>query len=227
MDTTTHHSTPRHHKAFTLIEVTLAVGVLTIAVLTLIGLLGSTFSQVEEVVQTNRALSVIQTVNAALDSPKIIAGDTILEGDKDTPDFDRLYTVLSRAVDKKVILFFYTMEVKNDKGSVGTIPIVHYSAGGIFTPEEYVTRNGVGPVFRVELSISKLLEKQQIELDTKDAIPKNKEYDGGALPAKAEEYALAFLPLYAEVYIHPPNNLSPEQIPASRPILGANIIINR
>lgn len=227
MDATPHHTVHYRRKAFTLIEVVIAVGVLSIAILTLIGLLGSTFTQVEEVVQTNRALSVIQAVNAALDAPQTIAGDKILEGEKGMPDFDRLYPILSRAVDRKVILFFYTIEVKNDKGSTGIIPIIRYSSGGNFTQDEYIEQNGFGPIFRVELSISKLLEKQQIELDTKEAIPKSTEYTGGALPGKAEEYALAFLPLYAEVFSHPLGNLSVDQMPATRPILGANIIINR
>jgi len=51
---------------FTLTEVLLAIGVLTIAVLALIGLLGPTIGQVSDVVANTEAMSTVSKVNATL-----------------------------------------------------------------------------------------------------------------------------------------------------------------
>ena len=50
-------SPSRRRPGFSLIEVTLAIGILGMAILSLVGILGSTFQQVDEIMQTNRALS--------------------------------------------------------------------------------------------------------------------------------------------------------------------------
>ena len=66
---------------FSLVEVTLAIGIVGVAILSLVGILGSTFQQVDDIMQTNRALSGVTRLVAALDSPRSIiyhqAGDTL------------------------------------------------------------------------------------------------------------------------------------------------------
>ena len=65
---------------FSLVEVTLAIGIVGVAILSLVGILGSTFQQVDDIMQTNRALSGVTRLVAALDSPRSIiyhqSGDT-------------------------------------------------------------------------------------------------------------------------------------------------------
>jgi hypothetical protein len=60
--------------------VTLAIGIVGVAILSLVGILGSTFQQVDEIMQTNRALSGVTRFIGALDNPRSIiyhqAGDT-------------------------------------------------------------------------------------------------------------------------------------------------------
>lgn len=60
---------------FTLVEVILAVGVIGIAIASLVGILTSTFQQVDDVLQTNRALTAAQGVITALDNPRSILRD--------------------------------------------------------------------------------------------------------------------------------------------------------
>ena len=60
---------------FTLVEVILAVGVIGIAIASLIGILTSTFQQVDDVLQTNRALTAAQGLVTALDNPRSILRD--------------------------------------------------------------------------------------------------------------------------------------------------------
>ena len=63
-------STVRH--GFSLVEVTLAIGIVGMAILSLVGILGSTFQQVDDIMQTNRALSGVTRLIGALDNPRSI-----------------------------------------------------------------------------------------------------------------------------------------------------------
>lgn len=66
------HSPSRRRAGFSLIEVTLAIGILGMAILSLVGILGSTFQQVDEIMQTNRALAGVTRLIGALDNPRSI-----------------------------------------------------------------------------------------------------------------------------------------------------------
>ncbi len=57
---------------FSLVEVTLAIGIVGVAILSLVGILGSTFQQVDEIMQTNRALSGVTRLIGALDNPRSV-----------------------------------------------------------------------------------------------------------------------------------------------------------
>jgi Tfp pilus assembly protein PilV len=74
------HSSTSARRGFSLVEVTLAIGIVGVAILSLVGILGSTFQQVDDIMQTNRALSGVTRLVAALDNPRSIiyhqAGDT-------------------------------------------------------------------------------------------------------------------------------------------------------
>ena len=59
-------------RGFSLVEVTLAIGIVGVAILSLVGILGSTFTQVDDIMQTNRALSGVTRLVAALDNPRSI-----------------------------------------------------------------------------------------------------------------------------------------------------------
>jgi len=71
---------PSARPGFSLVEVTLAIGIVGVAILSLVGILGSTFQQVDDIMQTNRALSGVTRLVAALDNPRSIivhqGGDT-------------------------------------------------------------------------------------------------------------------------------------------------------
>jgi Tfp pilus assembly protein PilV len=63
-------SMPR--RGFSLVEVTLAIGIVGMAILSLVGILGSTFQQVDDIMQTNRALAGVTRLIGALDNPRSI-----------------------------------------------------------------------------------------------------------------------------------------------------------
>ena len=64
-------STPAR-RGFSLVEVTLAIGIVGIAIMSLVGILGSTFQQVDEIMQTNRALAGVTRLVGALENPRSI-----------------------------------------------------------------------------------------------------------------------------------------------------------
>lgn len=216
----------RHRGAFTLVEVMLAVGVLSLAILALVGLIGATFQQVEEIVETNRALAVAGTVNAALDRPELIGGDRIPNAtDKEKSPFDVVYDYAKDAVDKRrLTLFHFTRQITSPSGHTTVVPIVYHAPGNNFDKTLYDAQDGTGPVYRVDISISSSLEGLRIELDN-DARQRDTIYAGGPLPSTPASYALAYLPLLLEIYPH--NFASTDQTQAIAPILSQEIAINR
>ncbi len=70
MKSSSNPGTPR--RGFSLVEVTLAIGIVGMAILSLVGILGSTFQQVDDIMQTNRALSGVTRLIGALDNPRSI-----------------------------------------------------------------------------------------------------------------------------------------------------------
>ena len=62
-------------KGFSLVEVVLAIGIFLVTVLALVGLLGPTLQSVDEVEKTDEVSSIVNTVNAFLQSsPEIAPG---------------------------------------------------------------------------------------------------------------------------------------------------------
>jgi len=111
-------TTPSSRPGFSLIEVTLAIGIVGVAILSLVGILGSTFQQVDDIMQTNRALAGVSRLVGALDNPRSIVfvdatGETvpnnsryIMEanlnldgGNPSASNFDIAYRLLQRARD--------------------------------------------------------------------------------------------------------------------------------
>jgi len=127
-------NTSTSRPGFSLVEVTLAIGIVGVAILSLVGILGSTFQQVDDIMQTNRALSGVTRLVAALDSPRSIiyhqSGDTTglvenkqyvhqgiaaLDPNPTTqpaPNFDIAYRLLSQAKDTNSAVWLYVYERK-------------------------------------------------------------------------------------------------------------------
>jgi hypothetical protein len=83
---------PRNHSSvrpgFSLVEVTLAIGIVGVAILSLVGILGSTFQQIDEIMQTNRALAGVTRLIGALDNPRsIVYLDASLEKEPDNKKY--------------------------------------------------------------------------------------------------------------------------------------------
>jgi len=123
----------RRRRGFTLVEVILAVGVIGIAIASLIGILATTFQQVDDIMQTNRALTAAQGLVTGLDNPRSILRDLTVSGGLshnntasaylpsragianatgDAPNFDLAYNLLRGAVDANNAVWLYVYERK-------------------------------------------------------------------------------------------------------------------
>jgi len=130
----TMRSSSPSRRGFSLVEVTLAIGIVGIAIMSLVGILGSTFQQVDDIMQTNRALSGVTRLVGALENPRSIlyltsAADTTatnstylqqgivsLDPDPANPasNFDIAYRLLAGAKDNgatAVWLYVYERKV--------------------------------------------------------------------------------------------------------------------
>ena len=130
---------PLRRPGFSLIEVTLAIGVVGIAILSLVGILGSTFQQVDDIMNTNRALAGVTRLIGALDKPRTIAylpagataantkyinqtaltftagnGSSIgpLDPAGDASDFDLAYRLLANAATSPTAVWVYVYDRK-------------------------------------------------------------------------------------------------------------------
>ncbi len=213
---------------FTLVEVILAVGVIAMAIMALIGLLGTTFQQVQDVVETNQAIGVVTKVNAALDNPRTVGGEKIPNAETTTA-FDAVYDFVKNAHGTNpVVLYYFQKEINFDNlGKETSIPVMYRAASDNFTQVLYNQQGGTGSVFRVEIRISNLLENQRIFVDTSTYEPTDATYVAGSSLPDVNSYALAYLPLEVRVF---PHDFSDNSLNASRdirPILTQNIVINR
>jgi type II secretory pathway pseudopilin PulG len=142
-------SSSKSRSGFSLVEVTLALGIVGMAILSLVGILGATFQQADEIMQTNRALAAATRLIGAFDNPRSIV---CLNGDSNNPynppikttpstsiknyisgnsstkfsNFDLSYNLLRTATNSNNAIWFY---VYDRKLSVGDAEFTQDSSG--------------------------------------------------------------------------------------------------
>lgn len=231
--------TPRKpRRGFSLIEVVLALGVVSASVLALIGILGSTFSSAREIALQHRAINAVTQLDGAFQSASGILDLPL--GNPGDPAFDRIYKALSDkgALDgnKFVDIFVYQ---RNDDRSPA-VPVVYMPASGQFKIEEAKSDSkhagiDTSTVFRMRVRLSLLMTGKLYKLDTStyEASPSITWNPGTPLPKTSDEYALAYLPLSIEIFPHdfsegtdpgPNTDVTKELV---KPILTQTVVINR
>ena len=217
---------------FTLVEVIIAVGVVGVAIASLIGILASTFQQVNDIMQTNAALTSAQGLVTALDNPRIIFKDltassgvsknetaaSYLDNTADKPNFDIVYDLLKNADTPANGVWVYVYERKqvissvevissatntyNLNGNPALVEVVKMTSDN-FTPDLAQARNVLGSPMRVRLTLSKLLVGQRVRLDPGTGEPFiPATVYAGGSLPLVDEFALAYLPIVAEFYPH-------------------------
>jgi hypothetical protein len=152
---------------FSLIEVVLAIGIFLVTVLALVGLLGPTLQSVDEVEKTDEVASVVNTVNAFLQSsPNIAVGGQ--------SKFETIYKELN--TDGFITAFVFRAYDNNDdinlvvgfgdKFQVGEVDKARVLAADISTNSNVIA---AGPIYRVILTASSATPVDHLTDGSRDA----------------------------------------------------------
>lgn len=176
-------------KAFTLVEVMIAVGVLSVSLAALIGLLAAISTKVAEVRSASKAISLVNDLEVILKSKA----------------FDEVYTWVRNPRQSYVVYFWdeYANDKDVDDPSLVCISSEDSGRRQSAPPNSEELKRTEGNVYRVLLSLNEdALKGCRTELASPDS-----EYNGGPLPASADMYGEAFLPITVEVLADPVNDI--------------------
>ena len=151
----------RSEYGFSLIEVVLAIGIFLVTVLALVGMLGPTLQSVDEVEKTDEIASVVNTVNAFLQSsPDIVSATS--SGSK----FDAIYNAV-KSNDYATVLVFRSYE---DSVSTDIELIVGFlgETNARLVASDFA--NTAGPIYRVVLSASSVTPEAELNDRNTDGI---------------------------------------------------------
>lgn len=137
-------------KGFSLIEVVLAIGIFLVTVLALVGLLGPTLQSVDEVEKVDETSSVVNTVNAFLQSsPDINPG-----GSK----FDAIYNAVTSEDHATIFVYrYYDDQTSSDEKidiAIGFAPGESGVNNRAIVSQNFGFGKAAGPIYRVVLSAS-------------------------------------------------------------------------
>ena len=147
----------RSEFGFSLIEVVLAIGIFLVTVLALVGLLGPTLQSVDEVEKTDEVASVVNTVNAFLQSsPDIAVGSQ--------SKFETIYDAISNNSNSEATIFVYRYyDNKTDPDNETIALEVGFATGEPVDVRAKVNQpatnpanfaDAAGPIYRVVLTAS-------------------------------------------------------------------------
>ena len=151
----------RSEYGFSLIEVVLAIGIFLVTVLALVGMLGPTLQSVDEVEKTDEIASVVNTVNAFLQS-----SPDIVNSSSSVSKFDAIYNAV-KSNDYATVLVFRSYE---DSVSTDIELIVGFlgETDALLVASDFA--NTAGPIYRVVLSASSVTPEAELNDRNADGI---------------------------------------------------------
>ena len=170
--------------AFTLVEVMLAVGVMAIAISSMIGLLSAITANINQIRQQNKAVTLVANV------------ETILK----EKNFDTVYQWVLNPTEPHVIYFWDEYQNPDDPDNSSLVTISSEQEGMMsgMPPDNEHLKRSEGEVYRVLVSVY-----QEGLKGEKITVGDSSEYGGGALPGDSQMYAVAYLPVKVEILADP------------------------
>lgn len=182
----------KSRKAFTLVEVMLAVGVIAVSITAMIGLLASITASLNVSRHQNKAMTLVSNVETTLQMQA----------------FSTVYRWVQNPSTPYIIFFWDEYQNPDDADNSSLMTMSSELVG---TPKEppSSTRlaNGEGDVYRVIISLyQKGLKGQRIDVDS------SMTYGGsGGLPGAPDSYALSYIPIKVDIYAEPRNNITRDE----------------
>jgi type II secretory pathway pseudopilin PulG len=148
---------------FSLIEVVLAIGIFLVTVLALVGMLGPTLQSVDEVEKTDEIASVVNTMNAFLQSSSDIGNSSATPPES---KFDAIYKAV-KSNDYATVFVFRSYE---DSDSTDIELIVGFLDETYASLVDSDFENTAGPIYRVVLSASSVNPEAELNDRNNDGI---------------------------------------------------------
>lgn len=174
--------------AFTLVEVMLVVGVMAIAISSMIGLLSAITANINQIRQQNKAVTLVANV------------ETILK----EKNFDTVYQWVLNPTEPHVIYFWDEYQNPDDPDNSSLVTISSEQEGMMsgMPPDNEHLKRSEGEVYRVLVSVY-----QEGLKGEKITVGDSSEYGGGALPGDSQMYAVAYLPVKVEILADPRDDI--------------------
>ena len=174
--------------AFTLVEVMLAVGVMAIAISSMIGLLSAITANINQIRQQNKAVTLVANV------------ETILK----EKNFDTVYQWVLNPTEPHVIYVWDEYQNPDDPDNSSLVTISSEQEGMMsgMPPDNEHLKRSEGEVYRVLVSVY-----QEGLKGEKITVGDSSEYGGGALPGDSQMYAVAYLPVKVEILADPRDDI--------------------
>lgn len=171
--------------AFTLVEVMLAVGVMAIAISSMIGLLSAITANINQIRQQNKAVTLVANV------------ETILK----EKNFDTVYQWVLNPTEPHVIYFWDEYQNPDDPDNSSLVTISSEQEGMMsgMPPDNEHLKRSEGEVYRVLVSVY-----QEGLKGEKITVGDSSEYGGGALPAIPRCTPWRIFPVKVEILARPP-----------------------
>lgn len=197
----------KKRSGFSLVEVTLALGIVGMAILSLVGILGATFRQADEIMQTNRALAAATRLIGALDNPRsIVKFDSnggymqskFSSAASTVSNFELIYNEFQSLANSSNPVWFYVYDRKvtsptseftqvdgvssyNVYSNPTVTEVALASESPILNPRVANARNIVGNPLRVKVTLSRLLIGQRCVIDSSTFEPAVGTWNGTAV----------------------------------------------
>ena len=185
---------------FSLIEVVLAIGIFLVTVLALVGLLGPTLQSVDEVEKTDEIASVVNTINAFLQSSPDIAPTS--------SKFNAIYEAVSSTSRDEATLFVYRYyDDVTDPNKENIALEVGFAAGEPVDNRAIVNQppanpadfsKAAGPIYRVVLTAS------SVTPDTLRSDPRNANGIYTLVQASVDDYPEGYLAMEVRIFAEDP-----------------------
>ncbi len=226
----------RSRKGFSLVEVLLALAVLGLAILTIVGLLNAAFESVSQNLQTSQALNVYSRVDRAMQniteftdsSGSTKYPQTSLEKTQFEYVYDLVRSKTGQSWSDALFIVCYNRRLNPDDEQAPQLAmqiILAESEADLPTKSDLDNLDFEGNVYLVRVFISPQLSGQRTTMDSNGEMLNTTYSVGGSLPASADTYALAYLPLTVEIY--PYSVGASQQSESQIPILSQMLVVPR
>lgn len=172
-------------RAFTLIEVMIAIGILAVSLTSLVVLLTAVSTKISDVRAQSKAISLVADLEVLLK----------------TKSFDEVYDWVRNARNPYVIYFWDEYQNYEEVDDPSLVSVSSETPGKVIgaPPSGEDLRRIEGNVYRVILTLSEdSLRGRYVNLDAPTV-----QYGGGSLPESADKYGEAFVPIKVEVLVDP------------------------